>query len=323
MTVPEIRKAAAAAILTTAELTEQQRTKVADASQKFSVHPHIAEVNPADPLLTGYLSKIYGGREHRDLLIALVEEEPTHRAVTPANSEGGLDLLKWVTATDDANRRESLRHDLTLTAASATATVPNATTVRKLAERQRIALTREHAAEVQRAITEGQRDTSAALRHASEELGRLLEETSRVAGATIVGVIGLVAFLARDADRLPDWLVGLATLVAVIGIGVVVRSYWSRVSDQEIAVQQLWDRLCSDPLVPDDDKKAVKDVIDAFGLQRRARSARRTIAGLAIAACLVAVAAAAWLVLHTPPTDPAHWSTLRVSVAVRLPVHPW
>lgn len=57
----KIKSAAAAAIVTTANLPESLRALI-EADQKFVVHPHVAKVSGSDTLLIGYLRMIYAGR---------------------------------------------------------------------------------------------------------------------------------------------------------------------------------------------------------------------------------------------------------------------
>lgn len=67
-----VKSGAAAAIVTTANLTEEQRATVADPSRKFSVHPHIATITAGEALLRGYLEVIYTGER-----VSLGAEYPT------------------------------------------------------------------------------------------------------------------------------------------------------------------------------------------------------------------------------------------------------
>ncbi len=239
-------------------------------------------------------------RTNDGVRIGLIPEDAPRRLVTPDNSEGGRELFRWATATEDANRQEALRYVMSLVAAAATEVLPSATTLRQLAERQRIALSRERAAEVQRAIADAQRDAAEALRKASADLGELVEDTTKSANASILAVLGLVAFLAREANRLPDWLVIAAALVAIAGIALVVASRWSRIRDQEAAVRQLRDRLRGDPLLPVGDREAAEAMINDFGLDQRATRARQYVAAVGGGASATLIAAAAWLVWTTP-----------------------
>lgn len=227
--------------------------------------------------------------------IGLIADEPPRRLVTPSSSEGGSALLRWVTATEDANRREALDYVLTLVAAGSSDQLPNAVTVRRLADRQRIALSRDQAAEVQRAIADGQRDTANALHRASADFGSLVEETTTTANAAIIAVLGLVVFVAQEADRLPGWLIMLATVVAVVGIALVVASRWSRIGDNQASVNQLAARIDADPLLPADDRRVAAEAIDAFDVNRRAARARLRVTVLGAGAAVVAMSASAWL----------------------------
>lgn len=227
--------------------------------------------------------------------ISLIDHEPPVRPVTPAESDGASDLFRWTTATGDPNRREALDYVLLLVGAGSSAALPSAATVKRLAERQRLALTRERAAEVQRAIADGQRDTVEALNRASADLGALVEETTKNANATIVAVLGLVAFVAQQADRLPRWLIGLATATAVAGICVVLVSRWTRIGDHQRSINLVAARLEEDPLLPSDDRDAALTAIETFGVSKRAQRARLYVVALGLGASAVALAAGSWL----------------------------
>lgn len=200
-----------------------------------------------------------------------------------------------MTATEDANRREALDYVLTLVAAGSSDQLPPAVTVRRLADRQRIALSRDQAAEVQRAIADGQRETADALHRASADFGSLVEETTTTANAAIIAVLGLVVFVAQEADRLPGWLIMLATVAAVVGIALVVASRWSRIGDHQASVNQLAARINADPLLPADDRRVASEAIDAFDVNRRSARARLRVTILGAGAAVVAMSASAWL----------------------------
>lgn len=244
-------------------------------------------------------------RSHDRVDVAFTDDEEPRTRVTPDQAEGAVDLLLWTTSSGDANRKEALRYVLMLVTASGPDRLPNAKSVRRLAERQRIALCRDRAAEVQRAISEGQRDAVEALREASEGLGGLLEDTTKTANASILAILGLVVFLASEANRLPGWLVWLATAAAVAGIAFVVRSRWRRIQDHETSLCRVRARLSEDPLLPDEERALAKQAVDDFALVDRAREARRMIAALGIASCVIAVSAAAWLVSTGDTTENA------------------
>jgi hypothetical protein len=188
-----------------------------------------------------------------------------------------------------------LRYVLRLVTASAPDRLPDAVTVQKLAERQRIAFSRDRAAEVQRAIADGHRDTVSSLDTAARELADVIDEANKAASATIVGVLGILAFVAESPDALPTWLILLAAAAATLGILAVLRSRWQRIADQESAIQRLQDRLQSDPLLPPEDRDVALCSVGSFGLPARTTRTRRTIIVLGVLSCGVAVTGALWL----------------------------
>lgn len=229
------------------------------------------------------------------VLVALHGDQDPVVPVTPATARGGVRLLRWLTRTADANRDEALRYVLRLVTASTPDRLPDAVTVERLADRQRIAFSRDRAAEVQRAIADGHRDTVSSLDTAARDLAGVIDEANKAASATIVGVLGILALVAERPDALPKWLVLLAAAGATLGILVVLRSRCQHIADQESAIQRLKDRLKGDPLLPPDDLDAALSSVKSFGLARRAGRARRTIVLLGALSCGVAVAGAYWL----------------------------
>lgn len=208
---------------------------------------------------------------------------------------GGVGLLRWRMADNQANREEALRYVFRFVTASS-ADLPSARTVQTLAGRQNIALARDRAAEVFRAISEGQRSTAELLERASDSLSKLVEDTTTTASATIAGVIGVVALVVRNENLLPDWLILIATLVAVAGVVAVIASRSERIRDQQDAVRRVRERLAGDPLLPDDERATMEKMITDANLDRRATAARQRIVALGVAAAAVAMAAAIWLV---------------------------
>ncbi|MCA1707864.1 MAG: hypothetical protein LC808_33155, partial [Actinobacteria bacterium] len=201
----------------------------------------------------------------------------------------------------DEPRHSNARIGVRLVTA-ARATLPSPRAVLRLAERQQIALTRENAAEVHRAITEGQRDTAAAMKDATNAFGDLIEESARTANATLVAVLGLIALVARSADDLPQWLVGAVGLAAVAGVAAVVHSRLSRIADQKKVVEQLRGRLENDPLLPDEDRAAAVNDLCVFDLAARAGRARGIVLWLGASAAVVVCAAAVWLIFFHQPS---------------------
>jgi hypothetical protein len=240
--------------------------------------------------------------EHVDM--ALHSDQEPIVPVTPETSSGGVALHNWAFSSDDPNREEALRFVFRLVTAAPPTRLPDARIVQKLAERQRIALTRDRAAEVHRAISAGHRDTADALKTAAGELSNLVEETTKTASATIVAVLGVVALVAENSDRLPAWLIAVTTAVAVLGVAAVVDSRWRRVTDQQTSIRRLLARLQEDPFLPREDLESARQTISDFNLDRRAKGARAKITTLGLSTAGVAVAAAVWLVqADTPASD--------------------
>ena len=253
------------------------------------------------------------------VLLALHHDQDPTIELTLANAEGGVDLFRWWTASADGNREEALRYVLRIVTA-ARSTLPEPRTVLRLAERQHIALTRENAADVHRAITEGQRDTTDAMKDATDAFGDLVEESTKTANATIIAVLGLIALVARSANDLPQWLVGVVALAAIAGVAAVVRSRLGRIDDHKRAVEQLMGRLEDDPLLPDEDRNAALEELRNFGLTARAGKARRTVVGLGVSAAFVVLAAAIWLIFfHEPSSAVGSTSTPTNSTVASVP----
>lgn len=228
--------------------------------------------------------------------VALHADQDPVIPVTPATARGGSRLLQWLTGTSDANRDEALRYVMRLVTASVPDRLPDARTVQKLAERQRIALSRDRAAEVQRAIADGHRDTVASLGVAARDLADVIDEANKASTATVAGVLGIVAIVARSPDALPTWLILAATVAATAGILAVLLSRRQRIGDQETAIARLLSRLRNDPLLPTEECDVAEQSVAAFDLPRRARRARRWIFALGAMSCAVAVAGALWLI---------------------------
>jgi hypothetical protein len=235
-----------------------------------------------------------------DAFVALHNDQDTIVRIRLDKVAGGTELLRWRMSGDDANRDESLRHVLRFVTASSH-TLPDARTVQRLAERQRIALVRDRAAEVFRAIADGQRSTAQLLETAAASLSQVVEDTMTTASALIAGVIGLVALVAQNATRLPGWLVFVATGAAVLGVVAVIVSRWRRIGDQKQASDRLLERLRDDPLLPPHELRTLEVWVSDFKLSERADRAGGIIVVLGTSACAVALAAASWLVwAHHP-----------------------
>lgn len=240
-----------------------------------------------------------------EIMLALHHDQDPVIKVDLSRVAGGLDLLVWRTKDDDANRDEALRYVFRLVTASSGA-LPDAKTVQRLAERQRIALTRDRAAEVFRAIADGQRATAELLETLSTSFSTLIENTTNNAVATVAGVVGLVALLADKANVLPSWLVVAAAVATVAGVIAVIVTRWHRVEDAKQSAERLVQRLRDDPLLPAAEQGALIAAVERFDFGGRAKSAQVTIAAVGAVAGLVAAFAAGWLVYEggagTAPT---------------------
>jgi hypothetical protein len=242
-------------------------------------------------------------RTGAEVRLALHSDQDTSVSLDLSNAAGGFELFNWWTASPDGNRDEALRYVLRFVTASRS-TLPEPQAIIRLAQRQLIALTRENAAEVQRAIAEGQRDATDALKSATDALGELVEESTKTANATVLAVLGIIALVARSSDDLPEWLVAAVALSGIAGVWAVVRSRRSRINDQQRVIEELGRRLGDDPLLPDEEKVAVAKRLTDFDVTSRATRALRTVTWLGGTAAVVVLAAAFWLIfVHKPASD--------------------
>lgn len=221
------------------------------------------------------------------------DQEPTVE-VRPEVAAGGVALLEWLRQSQDGNREEALRYILRFLTASSKH-LPDGTAARALAERQRIALSRENAAEVHRAISEGQVRTAEAIDALRHQLGQFVEDTSKTAQASVVASIGVVALVARSTDALPDWLVLLVSLGAITGVVLLVGGRWRRLNDLASDIDVLRGELNRDPLLPEQDRVTLTDRVDKFDAKARARGARAVVALLGTLAVVVIAGATGWL----------------------------
>lgn len=234
-------------------------------------------------------------REDHDLKLVLIGDTPIETNLEIERSGGGLELLRWTTATSDANRIEALNHVLRFVTATSSE-LPRAQSVVALAERHRIALSRENAAEVQRAIADGRDQTRNQLSAAHKDLTSYVEDTSKSVQATVIGSIGVVALVARNAGLLPWGLLVLVAVVAIAGLVASVLGRWKRLAEIEQSVQLLRDTLQNDPLLPASDRDEYLGRITDFDLKGKTKSARITLVVLTALAVVVICSATGWLV---------------------------
>lgn len=240
-------------------------------------------------------------RDDGEVRIALHNDQDAVVPVSPRTGGGGAELLCWLAASADGNREEALRFVFRFVSAASPTTLPDAITVERLAERQRIALSRDQAAEVQRAIAQGHTDTVDALRRSASELASQTSEMTSSTNATVVAALGVIALVARGSNTLPSWLVGFAALAIVGGMVLMIRSRYKLIGDQQRLVCGLVRRLNRDPLLPADDLAEAQRIVTEFNIDERVTTARRSMISLGLVACSVAVAAAVWVIwIYTP-----------------------
>lgn len=280
-----------------AVIVDDPRPEPADASEAWDALTAICDA----AAWTNLADRVSRGDEIR---VALHADQDPVVPVTLEASRGGAELFDWLTASKDSNRNEALRYVLRFVTASAPDRLPDATTVQKLAERQRIALSRDRAAEVQRAIADSHRDTMTSLTNASRELADVIDESNKATSATVVGVLGIIALVAKSPDALPAWLIVSATIAALLGVVAVLVSRHQRISDQETSLKRLLARIHDDPLLPDEDRLVAERSIADFDLLRRTKRARGTIIVLGAVSCALVIGAAIWLLdVHDAPTN--------------------
>jgi hypothetical protein len=258
-------------------------------------------------------------RRGKAVRAALHSDQPPDVVVEPTAPAGAVELLRWLDQDSDPNRSESLRYVLRLTTASGSPSLPNPATVKSLAERQRIALARDRAAEVQRAITDGQKGTEEALEAVSGDLSSMVEDSVKTTGTLVVAVLGLITLLFRTDGDLPDHVVVLAAVAVVLGVVVTAFVRHGRISDIGGAVSRHQSRLSTDPLLPEDDRARAEQDIAGFSLRARLIKARLAVWGLALLAVVVACAGSGWVLTteasRTTSSDGSTTTTPSVTVS--------
>lgn len=250
-------------------------------------------------------------RESATLRLALHHDQQPCVLLEPPIAGGGTALLEWTYATDDANRVEALRQVLRSATVTARSELPDARAVRRLAEHQRMALARDNAAAVQRAVSEAHRDTSEALRSASDGLADITETSIKAVYGAVISAIGVVVFVGRTADVVSGLLTWLAALAVVFGLAVVVATSRQRIADHSQEIASLQNRIKNDPLTPEEDRHLALARINRFEAEKRGTSARRRTVLLAVAGAGVIMAAAVSLTLsgdssqQSPPGGPS------------------
>lgn len=237
-------------------------------------------------------------RQQGHLLLALCQDQPPEVSVSLEDVVGGLELWRWLTSDEDANRNEALRYVLRFQT-SISRQLPRARDVKTLAERHRMALARENAAEVYRAIEESERRTVDALLDAKRRLSQYVEETTKVFQGTVVAATGLAVLIVRTEGTVPDWLLWLVAVAAVTGLTLLG---WSRcTSAGELAgdVTALGNSLAANPLLPDEEGQQLKDEISGSDTEARKKRVQMIVGALGLFSACIIVATVFWLTLRS------------------------
>lgn len=247
-------------------------------------------------------------RSEDGVLISLHHDQPPVIELEASRSSGGLALWKWLAATDDPNRDAALRHVLRLATVSSTE-LPSGSSVLVLAERYRIALSRDQAAEVERTISESRVLTATGLKEAKTSLATYVEDSAKTAQATVIAAIGTVALAARGVELIPDGLLVLVMAAALIGILVVVMTRWRRLGDLAADIENIEFTLGEEqtPLLPANDRAELLDDVREYCADRRISYGRISISGLGLVAASIVLATGIWILVgntdEAPPDE--------------------
>lgn len=247
-------------------------------------------------------------RENRSeglLKVALHRDQPAIIELDPRNATGGVALWKWLHATQDANRGDALRYILRFVTAAAVR-MPNGTAVLSLAERYRIALGQDQAAEVQRAISESRALIRKGLQDARRTLSSYTEDTVKTAQAAVIAGVGIAALVARNAAILPDWLLGMVTIVAIVGVLTLMWNRWCRIGELGSDIEALTEALSEKkaPLLPESERTELAEGIDGFNAARKVLSGRAMVLALGLIAVSVILSAGLWIIRHDGEQEP-------------------
>ena len=236
-------------------------------------------------------------RSDDGLTVSLYRDQPPIVPLGPTHASGGLTLWKWLHATDDANREEALRYILRFLTASAIQ-IPNGTSVLALAERYRIALSHDKAAEVQRAISDGRALIRIGLQDARRALSIYTEDTVKTAQAAVIASIGIVALVARNAATLPDWLLGMVIFVAIVGVLTLMCNRWRRIGELASDIESLQGALSEEkaPLLPESERAELTEGLKDFNAARKVLGGRAIVILLGLVAISVILAAGIWMI---------------------------
>ena len=236
-------------------------------------------------------------RHDGQLLLALCQDQPPEVRVNLEDVVGGLDLWRWLTSDEDANRNEALRYVLRFQT-SISRQLPRARDVKTLAERHRMALARENAAEVYRAIEESERRTADALLDAKRRLSQYVEETTKVFQGTVVAATGLAVLIVRTEGTVPDWLLWMVAMAAVSGLALLGWSRCSSVGELVRDVISLGNSLAANPLLPSEESQQLRDEISGSDTVGRKKRVQLIVGALGVFSACIIVATVCWLTLR-------------------------
>jgi len=244
-------------------------------------------------------------RSESGLMVALHHDQPTTIWLNPSNASGGAALWKWLHATKDANRGDALRYILRFVTATAVR-IPNGHSVLALAERYRIALGQDQAAEVHRAISESRALIRKGLNDAGHRLSNYTEDTVKTAQAAVIAGIGFVALVARNAATLPNWLLGMVTVVAILGVLALMANRWRRIGELGSDIRALHDALSEEkaPLLPAPERAELAKGIKNFNAARKVLTGRAMVLSLGLVAIAVILASGIWIIGHDSDQRP-------------------
>lgn len=228
-------------------------------------------------------TRVEGGQ----VFLALHRDQSTMIPIHPQEAVGGLELLRWLLG-EGPNREESLRFELRRLTASRRDALPDARTVRLLAEHRRVALSHDNAEAVHRAVADGHREAVRSVRSAATEVSRQIELSARNAAAAVVAVLGLIGLLAR-AGLASVALVVPVVVVSCVALVLTAQAGLARVTDAREQLDGTRERIEKDRLLPNEDRDQILRQLRQFDFYARATSTQRkvwSLTGLAIVAVI-------------------------------------
>lgn len=240
---------------------------------------------------------VFEERRDGSVWLALCQDQPAEVKVDFEDADGGVDLWRWLESDKDANRNEALRHVLRFQTAISRQ-LPRASDVRTLAERHRLALSRENAAEVYRAVEESKQRMADALVDAKRRFSQYVEETTKVFQGTVVAATGLAVLVVRTDGAVPDWLLYLVAAAAVAGLALLSWSRWKSAEELSADLLGFGNSLANNPLLPDEERETLADMISEPDTKAQKLRVQRIVGLLGVCSAGIVVATVVWLVVH-------------------------